>query len=258
MSERVQQEVKGDVAIVTVNRPDSLNALNRAVLSELKDRIESTTEREARAVVLEGAGDQAFIAGADIGEMRDMDPQEARSFSRAGHAVVDAIESLDVPVIAAVDGFALGGGLEVALACDVRVGTPDAQFGAPEVGLGVVPGFGGTQRLARVCGLGVGLDLVLTGRRIDGEEAHRIGLVTHLAEEGQARARALEIAETIADNGPIAVQLAKRTVRQGFDAPPEVADRLETEAFATCFGTGDQVEGMDAFLEQRDAEFAGE
>lgn len=258
MSELVRLESKGDVSVVTVNRPDSLNALNREVLDELGERIREASDEGARAIVLAGAGDQAFIAGADIPEMKEMGPQQARAFSRAGHELVQAIEELAVPVIAAVDGFALGGGLELALACDIRVAGRGSSFGAPEVTLGVLPGFGGTQRLARVCGLGRGLDLVLTGRQIPAEEAEGIGLVTHLVDEGQAQVRALELAETIAANGPIALELAKRTVRTGFDAAPATGDQLETEAFAACFATDDQEEGMAAFLEKREAEFDGE
>jgi enoyl-CoA hydratase len=257
MSELVRLETKGEVGVVTVDRPDALNALNREVLGEIGERLRDARDQGVRAVVLSGAGEQAFIAGADIGQMKDMDPQQAEAFSEAGHAVVETIEELSVPVIAAVDGFALGGGLELALACDIRVAGEGSAFGAPEVTLGVVPGFGGTQRLARVCGLGPGLDLVLTGRQIDAEEAKDIGLVTHLVDEGNAKPRALELAETIADNGPIAVDLAKRTIRNGFDAPAEAADRLETQAFAACFGTEDQEEGMSAFLKKREADFEG-
>lgn len=257
MSELVRVESKGDVSVVTVDRPEAMNALNREVLGEIGEALRDVRDAGARAIVLAGAGEQAFIAGADIDQMKDMDPQEARSFSQAGHRVVETIEELEVPVIAAVDGFALGGGLELALACDIRVAAEGSAFGAPEVTLGVVPGFGGTQRLARVCGLGPGMDLVLTGRRIDAQEAEDIGLVTHLVEQGKAKAQALELAETIASNGPFAVELAKRTVRKGFDASPATADDLETEAFAACFGTEDQEEGMEAFLEKREAEFEG-
>ncbi|PSG97966.1 hypothetical protein BRD56_02665 [Thermoplasmatales archaeon SW_10_69_26] len=258
MSEPVRMETKGDVALVTVDRPEEMNALNREVLGDLREQIREARDAGARAIVVTGAGDQAFVAGADIGEMKDMDPQQARSFSRAGHEVVETIEELEVPVVAAVDGFALGGGLELALACDVRVAARGSRFGAPETTIGVVPGFGGTQRLTRVCGLGPGLDLVLTGRQIPAKRAKEIDLVTHLVDEGQAEAEALALAETIADNGPVAVELAKRTIREGFDAAPKTADELETEAFAACFGTDDQEEGMEAFLDKREAEFSGE
>ncbi len=259
MSEQVTLESKADVAVVTVNRPQNLNALNEEVMATIGERIgQATTETDARALVLTGAGEKAFVAGADIGQMREMGPEQARAFSQAGHALVEQVETLAVPVIAAVDGFALGGGLELALACDIRVAAQGSTFGAPEVGLGVIPGFGGTQRLARVCGLGAGLDLVLTGRQIDAAEAHRIGLVTHLVEQGQALSRALELGGTIAGNGPVAIECAKRTVRQGFDASVKTADELETEAFAACFGTQDQQEGMTAFLEKREAAFTGE
>lgn len=258
MSELVRLETKGEVGVVRVDRPDSLNALNREVLGDLDERLRDAEDEGLRAVVLASAGENAFVAGADIAEMKDMDPREARSFSQAGHEVVSTIETLDVPVIAAIDGVALGGGLELSLACDIRVAEEGASFGAPEVTLGVVPGFGGTQRLARVCGLGPGLDLVLTGRQISAERAAEIDLVTHLVDEGQAEAEALELAETIAANGPVAVRLAKQTIRRGFDASPSTADQLESEAFGSCFGTEDQEEGMEAFLEKREAEFTGE
>jgi len=257
MSETATFETKGDVAIVTVDRPDALNALNRATLDELSARVDEVIESQARALVITGAGDAAFVAGADIASMRDMGPDRARALSRAGHELLDRLESAPIPAIAAVNGFALGGGLELALACDIRVASEEAEFGTPETSLGVVPGFGGTQRISRIAGLAAGLDLVLTGRQIDAEEAQRLGLVTHVVDDGQARSRALELAETIASNGPVAVEAAKRTVRSGFEAPLATGDEMETEAFAACFATDDQEEGMDAFLEKREPEFTG-
>jgi enoyl-CoA hydratase len=249
-------DIDDDVAVLTIDRPKQLNAVDESLLAELPGRFEEAAA-DARCIVVTGAGDPAFVAGADIAAMKEMDPQRARAFSEKGHEVLDTVEDLDVPVVAAVNGFALGGGLELALACDLRVASEDAAFGAPEVTLGVVPGFGGTQRLTRVLGLGPGLDLLLTGRRIDAEEAHRLGLVSRVVPEGEALETARGIAERIADNAPKAVQLAKRTARKGFDASREAADQLETEAFAACFATEDQAEGMAAFLEDREATFEG-
>lgn len=250
-------ERKDDVAVLTIDKPESLNALDLDTLGEVGERVREGVDDGARAIVITGAGDKAFVAGADIASMKPMGPQEARAFSEAGHEVLDTIEGLDIPVVAAVNGFALGGGLELALACDIRVASENAQFGVPEVTLGVIPGFGGTQRLTRVLGLGPGLDLLLTGRRVGADEAHRLGLVSRVVDQGEVLVEALEIGQTLASNAPVALRLAKNTAREGFDASLATGDRLETEAFAACFATEDQVEGMDAFLEKREAEFEG-
>lgn len=250
-------EFEGDVAVLTVDKPESLNALDEPLLVALADRFEEAVDQGARCIVVTGAGEKAFVAGADIAAMKPMGPKEARRFSKRGHALLDTIEGLSVPVVAAVNGFALGGGLELALACDIRIASENAVFGVPEVTLGVIPGFGGTQRLTRVLGLGQGLELILTGRKIDAEEAEDLGLVTRVVPQGQALESALETAQTIAGNGPIAVQLAKQAARSGYDASLATADAIETEAFANCFATEDQEEGMAAFLDKREAAFEG-
>ncbi len=249
-------EHEDDVAIVTIDRPKRLNAIDEDLLEAFAPTFEEAAE-DARSIVVTGAGEDAFVAGADIGAMKTMGPAQARRFSQTGHELLDTIEQLDAPVVAAVNGFALGGGLELALACDVRIASENAQFGAPEVTIGVIPGFGGTQRLTRVLGLGPGLEMILTGRRIDAQEAHRLGLVTRMVPQGQALEEALDVARTIANNAPVAVALAKRTARKGFEAPLETGDALETEAFAACFSTEDQTEGMRAFLDKQEARFQG-
>ncbi len=255
MPDAVRLELKDDVAIVTVDRPKQLNALDATVLDALEEQLVAAS-KQARAIVLTGEG-KAFVAGADISAMQAMGPDEARAFSRRGHALMDRIEQLDAPVIAAVNGFCLGGGLELALACDLRVASTRAVFGVPEVTLGVIPGFGGTQRLSRVCGLGPALDLVLTGRKIDAEQALAFNLVTHLVAPEELMAQATELAQTIASAGPLAIQLAKATTRRGADASLDTGNQLESEAFAACFATEDQSEGMAAFLDKRTPEFTG-
>lgn len=255
MSLKVDRE--DHVTTVTIDRAKRLNALDEGLLGELAKTLQAVGDEGTRCIVLTGAGEKAFVAGADIAAMKTMTPTQARTFSRQGHDVLDTIEDLDAPTVAAVNGFALGGGLELALACDVRVASENATFGLPEVTLGVIPGFGGTQRLTRVLGIGPGLDLLLTGRKIGATEAHRLGLVTRLVPEGDALEEAQTIARTIAANGPLAVTLAKKTARRGYDASLETGDHLETEAFAACFATDDQEEGMQAFLDKREATFQG-
>ncbi len=252
-----QLSIEDDVAVLTIDKPKSLNALDEILLGQLADRFEEAVTEGARCVVVTGAGEKAFVAGADIATMKPMGPKQARRFSQKGHALVETIETLEVPVIAAVNGFALGGGLELALACDIRVASENAAFGVPEVTLGVIPGFGGTQRLTRLVGLGPGLELILTGERIDAERAHELGLVSRVVPQGEALDTALEIAGTITGNAPVAVELAKQAARRGFDASRATGDALETEAFAACFATEDQAEGMQAFLDKREADFTG-
>ncbi|MCB9591219.1 MAG: enoyl-CoA hydratase/isomerase family protein [Sandaracinaceae bacterium] len=258
MSDLVLLESQGAVATLTINRPDKLNALDREVLAALRGRVEQLAANEAvRCVILTGAGEKAFVAGADIAEMKDLSVDDARAFSREGHAALAALEACAVPVIAAVQGFALGGGCELALACDFIHASTKARFGQPEVKLGVIPGFGGTQRLARRVGIGRARELVYSGAMIGAEEALRIGLVNavHAPEELQAKVRAL--AETIAQMGPYAVSKAKDVLRDGEGRVLSDANALEVEGFAACFGTDDQSEGMAAFLEKRPASFRG-
>lgn len=256
MAEPVRLETKENVAVLTIDRPKALNALNTEVLAAIGDRLQEAAEGPARAIVLTGEG-KAFVAGADIAEMAEMGPSEARAYSMAGHELLALMEELPVPLIAAVNGFALGGGLELALASDIRLASQKAVFGLPEVTLGVVPGFGGTQRLSRMVGLGPALDLILTGRKIDAQEALRLGLVTHVTAPEELLGKALELGETIAANGPVAVAIAKTAVRRGYESGLETADALEVESFAACFGTEDQKEGMKAFLEKRKADYQG-
>jgi len=244
------------VAIVTVNRPEALNALDVATLTELRDTLrELADDAGVRAIVLTGAGDKAFVAGADIKYMSGLDPEQARGWGALGHEVGRLLEPMPKPPIAAINGFALGGGCELALACDIRYAGPRAKLGQPEINLGIVPGWGGTQRLARSCGLGVAKELVFTGRTIDAEEAHRIGLVNAVSE--QVVDRALETAHELAEKSPVALALAKRltNLTLGIDH----AGGLETEAseFGALFASEDAREGLIAFVEKRAPNFVG-
>lgn len=251
-------ETATGVATITINRPEKYNALNSDVLVALKARAqEVSADGSVRCVILTGAGDKSFVAGADIGEMQGLDAPAARVFAEKGHAALDALETCRVPVIAAVNGFALGGGCEIALACDFIHASQKARFGQPEVGLGVIPGFGGTQRLARRVGIAWARELIYTGRTIGAPEALRIGLVNAVHDPEELLPKVRELAATIAGNGPFAVAAAKRVMREGEELPLAPANALEREAFARCFGTEDQSEGMSAFLEKRDARFTG-
>jgi enoyl-CoA hydratase len=248
---------EGDLAIVTINRPDKLNALNREVLAGLLGVVEELTAAGGvRAMVLTGAGEKAFVAGADIAAMRTMGPAEAKAFSDLGHRLGDRMESAPFVVIAAVNGFALGGGCEMALACDLIYASEKSRFAQPEVNLGVIPGFGGTQRLSRRVGVGKARELLYTGDMIDAAEALRIGLVEGVVPHGTVVEHAKGVAKKIATKGPLAIQQAKAVMRRG-DAGLPSANELEAQAFAMLFGTEDLKEGMGAFLEKRAATFAG-
>jgi enoyl-CoA hydratase len=248
---------EGDLAIVTINRPDKLNALNRAVLERLLGVVEEVTAAGGvRAMVLTGAGEKAFVAGADIAAMRAMGTAEAKAFTDLGHRLGDRLESAPFVVIAAVNGFALGGGCELAIACDLIYASDKSRFAQPEVNLGVIPGFGGTQRLIRRVGVGKARELVYTGDMIDAAEALRIGLVEAVVPQGTVLEHAKGVAKKIATKGPLAIQQAKVVMRRG-DAGLASANELEAQAFAMLFGTEDQKEGMGAFLEKRAATFAG-
>jgi enoyl-CoA hydratase len=258
LSDPVLVERRGAVALVTLNRPDRLNALDRALLEALRDALRALAgDAGTRAVVVTGAG-RAFAAGADIAEMRTLTPLEGERFSRLGHEALAALESLAVPTIAAVNGFALGGGCELACACDWIYAARRARFGQPEVNLGLVPGFGGTSRLLRRVGIAWAKELVLTGEPIGTEIGERIGLVNRSFEDPEALlAAALQAGEAIAQKGPVAVALAKRVLQEGQDADVRTAHALESAAFGTVFGTRDREEGMDAFLGKRPAKFEG-
>ncbi|HET6146942.1 MAG TPA: enoyl-CoA hydratase-related protein [Polyangia bacterium] len=248
----------GAVATVTIDRPQARNALDEATLRELLAAFEGLSASPLlRCVILTGAGDKAFVAGADIKQMAGLGPREARAFAELGHDLGDAIEALRTPVIAAVGGYALGGGCELALACDFIYASSTAHFGQPEVNLGVMPGFGGTQRLARRVGIGRARELIYTGAIITAEEALRIGLCNAVVEPAHLLARVRAVADTIASKGPLAIADAKRAMRRGADMPLAEAHELERHLFAGLFATADQKEGMAAFLEKRAPKFQG-
>lgn len=249
----------GAIAVLTVNRPKALNAMNQATLAELKAAMEALdADPGVGVVIVTGAGEKAFVAGADIGEMADFGPARAEEHARKGQAAVAAFESAAKPVIAAVNGYALGGGLELALACDIRLASDNAQMGLPEVSLGVIPGFGGTQRLARVVGEGRAKELVLTGRRVKADEALAMGLVNKVVPQAQLLEAAKEMARAILANGPVAVRLAKEVIHEGLGTDFAHGLLLEQKAFGLAFATHDQKEGMKAFTEKRKPSWKGE
>ena len=246
------------IYVLTVNRPKSLNALNAETLDEIAAALEQVkADPAARALLVTGAGDKAFVAGADIAQMQSFAPAQAQAFSERGNRTFRALEMLAIPVIALVNGYALGGGCELAMACDWIVASDRAMFGQPEVSLGVVAGFGGTQRLPRLVGRAMAIDLLVTGRMIKADEALRIGLVNQVVAPGELRDKGLEIARVIAGKGPVAVRLTKQIVQRGQDLDLANACQQEAYAFALCCATEDQKEGMKAFLEKRAAKFSG-
>lgn len=251
-------EVENGIATVTLNRPEALNALNSALLGELSRVLDEIAgDNSILAVILTGAGEKAFVAGADIAEMKDKTPLEARGFSKFGNSVFLKLENLPQPTIAAVNGFALGGGCELAMACDIRIASPQAKFGQPEVNLGIVAGFGGTQRLPRLVGAGIAKELLMTADIITAERAHQIGLVNHVVDAAGLLVKAKEIASKMASKGQLAVRWSKKLVNEGINMDLVRALSLEAESFGTLFGTEDRVEGMTAFLEKRGANFKG-
>jgi len=247
------------IYLLTVNRPQALNALNAATLGELMLAIaQVAADAGARALLVTGGGEKAFVAGADIAEMQQLTAEQALAFSAAGMNVMHALEALSVPVIALVNGYALGGGCELAMACDWIIASERAVFGQPEVNLGIPPGFGGTQRLTRLVGRARALELVTTARQVKAEEALAIGLVTRVVPAAELRDAGLAVARTIAAKGPVAVRLAKQAVQRGQALDLASACNLETSLFALAFATADQKEGMRAFVEKRAALFRGE
>ena len=257
MSDVVLYEVRGRAALVTVNRPDKRNALNDQVRAEIKAAIRrAAADAAVRAVILTGAGDKAFIAGADIAEFEGKTPvQQWRDMSN--DPVYDVPEECPKPVIAAVNGFCLGGGMELAFACDIRIASGNAKFGQPEVNLGIIPGGGGTQRLPRAIGVAAALRLILTGEMIEAAEAHRLGIVSEVCAAAELMPRALAIAELIASKSPVAVASAKQATRAALSLPLDEGLRLERSLFAMCFASQDKIEGVKAFLEKRTPEFPG-
>jgi enoyl-CoA hydratase len=254
----VDSSHEGGVAVLTVNRPDALNAFDVDTLTELRDRLrELAEEDDVRVVVLTGAGDRAFAAGADIKYMSGLDVDQAKEWGALGHEVGDLLETMPKPTIAAVNGFALGGGCELALACDFRYASSTAKLGQPEVNLGIIPGWGGTQRLARVVGIGLAKELVLTGRVVGAEEALRIGLVNAVHEPDELLEKTLEVAQALAAKAPLALAAAKEAVNRALAG--DHGDNLGREAdyFGELFSSADAKEGMTAFVEKRDARFSG-
>jgi enoyl-CoA hydratase len=253
--ENLLVERDGQIATITVNRPKSLNALNSRTLKELAQAVRDCAD--TRCIILTGAGEKAFVAGADISEMAPMGPWQARDFSELGHVVTALIEDVPCAVIAAVNGYALGGGLELAVACDMIFASENARLGLPEVSLGVTPGFGGTQRLVRLVGKLKAKEIIFTGEMVDAKTALDIGLVNAILPRERLLGHCRQLAEKIATRGPLAVARAKRLVERGYDMPLRAANRQEAESFALLFDTEDRREGMRAFIEKRPPKFTG-
>lgn len=247
----VKYEQDGFVGVITINRPEALNALNADVVKDLDAVLDSIDLNTTRALVVTGAGEKSFVAGADIAAMSTMTVQEAREFSKAGNDVFRKLETLPIPSIAAVNGFALGGGNELAMSCDIRYCSENAMFGQPEVGLGITPGFGGTQRLARLIGTGKAKELVYSALNIKADEAYRIGLVNGVCTKEDLMPTVMKLAKKIASNAPIAVRLSKEALTDGYLSDMDHAISIEEKCFSECFETEDQKEGMKAFLEKR-------
>jgi len=253
-NEHIKVKKKKEIGIITLNRPEARNALNRKMLHELGDALtELENDLQIRVIII--AGNKDFCAGADIKEMNAIKPEEIETFCRWGHKVFDQLEGMGKPVIAAITGFALGGGCELALACDIRIAGESTQFGQPEVNLGLIPGFGGTQRLSRLIGVAKAKEMILTGKIIDAKEAESIGLVNGVVKDEELMIAAEEMAQVIAQKAPIAVKMAKKLINEN----QEIIKGLEKEIefFARCFATQDRLEGINAFLEKRKPKFKG-
>lgn len=247
-------EQKGSYAVITISREKALNALNSQVLEELDATLDAVNLDEVRCLILTGAGQKSFVAGADIGEMSTLTKAEGEAFGKKGNDIFRKIETFPIPVIAAVNGFALGGGCEISMSCDIRICSDNAVFGQPEVGLGITPGFGGTQRLARLVGPGMAKQMIYTARNIKADEAYRIGLVNAVYPQEELMAAAEKMAAGIAKNAPIAVRNCKKAINEGLDAEMDDAIVIEEKLFGDCFESYDQKEGMAAFLEKRKVE----
>ncbi len=248
--EFINYEVEGAVAVLTINRPKALNALNSAVLDEINATLDGIDLNTVRALIITGAGEKSFVAGADIAEMSTLTKAEGEAFGKKGNDVFRKIETLPIPVIAAVNGFALGGGCEISMACDIRICSENAVFGQPEVGLGITPGFGGTQRLARTVGVGMAKQLIYTARNIKSAEALRIGLVNAVYPIDELMPAAKKMASIIASNAPIAVRNCKKAINDGLQVDIDKAVEIEEKLFGDCFETEDQKYGMAFFLDR--------
>src|ERR1700676_1232373 len=256
--ENITYEVKGSIAYITMNRPKVMNALNRKTVEELNTAFHAAKEDvTVKGIILTGAGEKAFIAGADIAELSAIDGEQAGEFSKKGQEVLLFIEALGKPVVAAVNGFALGGGCETAMACTIRIAAEHAKFGQPEVMLGIIPGYGGTQRLPRLVGKGRALQIILSAEMISAQEAHRIGLVNEVVPAGELIPRCEAVLKQILANAPIAVRFALEAVNKGMETSLSAGLLLEASVFAICAGTEDKREGTAAFLEKRAAHFQG-
>ena len=249
-AEYIKFEIEGEFAILTINRPKALNALNSEVLDELDKVLDSIDTYKIRALILTGAGEKSFVAGADIAEMSTLTKEQGKAFSKKGNDVFRKLETLEIPVIAAINGFALGGGCEIAMSCDIRICSENAIFGQPEVGLGITPGFGGTQRLARLVGPGMAKQMIFTGQNIKAEEALRIGLVNAVYPQNELLNEARKLALSIAKNGQNAVRNSKKAINDGLQLDIEKAIKIEEKLFGDCFQSDEQVERMKKFLEK--------
>ncbi|MBR4719398.1 MAG: enoyl-CoA hydratase/isomerase family protein [Lachnospiraceae bacterium] len=263
--EYILYEQKDAIGIITINREKALNALNSQVLDELNEAFDAVDLNTVRCLILTGAGEKSFVAGADIGEMSTLTKAEGEAFGKKGNDVFRKIETFPIPIIAAINGFALGGGCEISMSCDIRICSENAMFGQPEVGLGITPGFGGTQRLARLVGAGMAKQLIYTARNIKADEAYRIGLVNDVIkatvdEAGNITASAKDnlmaaaekMAATIAKNAPIAVRNCKKAINDGLEVDMDKAIVIEEKLFGDCFETEDQKAGMGNFLKKKD------
>ena len=257
MYEHLKIEDRGMVAVMTISAPKSLNALNSKILGEIDHYLTNFDCNRYRCLIVTGDGEKSFVAGADISEMATLNVAQGQTFGSRGAAVVRKRETLHVPVIAAVNGFALGGGCELAMACDIRICSDNARFGQPEVGLGIIPGFSGTVRMARLIGMGMAKELIYTGRAVKADEALRIGLVNAVVPQAELMDKAMEMAGRIAAGAPLAVKAAKLCINNEWDMPADEAIMYESGVFGHCFATDDQKQGMKAFLEKRKYEFQG-
>lgn len=244
-------EIKDDVGMIRMNRPDAMNALNSETLQELREAISQLKDSDdVKVIIITGEG-KAFVAGADIAEMKDMSGDQAKEFSRTGQKVFSKIAKIKKPVIAAINGFALGGGCELAMACDIRIASEKAKLGQPEVNLGVIPGFAGTQRLSRLVGTAKAKEIIFTGDMVDAQTAHSIGLVNQVVPAEQLMDTCMELAKKIASKGPTAVKLAKKVINEGIEEKLDKGSDYESDEFGECFASGEAKEGMTAFLEKR-------
>ena len=256
--ENILYEVKEGIATVTFNRPKALNALNGALLAELSQALDTiVADEDIRVLVLTGAGDKSFVAGADISELATFDSLKAKSFARKGHDIINKLQLLPITVIAAVNGFALGGGTEIAIACDFIYASENAKFGQPEINLGLIPGFGGTQRLPRLIGTNMAKELIFTGKMISAVEALQLGLVNKVVPQDKLMEEVLITAETVASKGKVSLREAKQAVNKGMNVDLATGCGIEIDAFSLCYASSDAKEGTSAFLEKRQAEFKG-